>query len=203
MRRRFEDALKVMPASERKGSSAAKGEMLCNRLFDFERKYIELSPEERYRKRIIESKPVAEDFFAWVSSLAVLPKTKLGEALTYAVNQRGWLMNVYLDGRLELSNNRAERSIKPFVMGRKNWLFCNTPNGANASAIVYSIIETAKENGLKPFEYLKFLFEKMPNISTSRIDTLLPWGEEMPEYCRMPKIIKKDSFNGKEKNSQY
>jgi hypothetical protein len=77
----------------------------------------------------------------------------LGEAVLYALNQRPWLERVLLDGRLELSNNRAERSIKPFVIGRKNWLFNNTPKGTVASAMIYSIVETTKENGLNPFEY--------------------------------------------------
>ena len=189
MRRKFEDALKVMPVADRRGSIAAKGEAYCNRLFDFERKYEGLESEERHRKRLTESKPVAEEFFSWANTIAALPKSKLGEALTYAAGQREWLMNVYLDGRLELSNNRGERSIKPFVMGRKNWLFCNKPSGAKASAIVYSVIETAKENNLKPFEYLKFLFEKLPNSTFSEIDSLLPWGDKIPENCKMPNVI--------------
>jgi len=197
MRRKFEDALKVMPAADRKGSNAQKGEAYCTRLFDFERKYAKLTAEERYEKRQVESKPVAEEFFAWAGSIRALPKSLLGEALTYAANQREWLMNVYLDGRLELSNNRAERSIKPFVTGRKNWLFCNTPNGADASAIVYSIIETARENGLKPFEYLKYLLEKLPNITTSEVDALGPWSEEIPEHIKMPTAIKEQETDGK------
>jgi len=91
-----------------------------------------------------------------------------------------------LDGRLELDNNRSERSIKPFVIGRKNWLFANTPNGAKASATIYSIIETAKENGLNPFEYIKYLLEQLPNITTSQLDNLLPWSPSLPEYVKMP-----------------
>jgi len=97
-------------------------------------------------------------------------------------------MNVFLDGRAELSNNRIENSVRPFAVGRKNWLFCNTVNGANASSIVYSIIETAKANGLKPFEYLEFLFETMPETTTKSIDPLLPWGDDVPDRCRMPMI---------------
>jgi len=117
--------------------------------------------------------------------LNALPKSLLGKAVQYACGQQKYLMNVYLDGRLELSNNRAERSIKPFVMGRKNWLFCNTPKGARASSVIYSVIETAKENGLKPFEYLKFLFETMPNSTTGKIDSILPWGNAIPQECKI------------------
>lgn len=90
-----------------------------------------------------------------------MPKSNLGNALHYAINQKKYLTSFLNDGRIELSNNCAERSIKLFFIGRKNWLFCNTPSGAKSSAIINSIIETAKENGLKPFEYLKFLFEKV------------------------------------------
>jgi len=190
VRRKFDDALKVMEENQRPGSRAQKGQDCCNRFFALERDWAGLSPEERFDRRTRESKPLAEAFFEWAASAAawdrVLPKSALGKALTYACDQRPYLMNVYLDGRLEISNNRAERSIKPFVMGRKNWLFCNSPNGATASSIVYSIIETAKENGLKPFEYLKFLFETVPNTTTGQLESVLPWGDAVPERCRMP-----------------
>ncbi len=100
------------------------------------------------------------------------------------------LRNYLLDGRLEISNNRAERSIKPFVIGRKNWLFSNTPKGAKASAVIYSIIETAKENNLKPFAYLEYLFHQLPNLDRSNpavLDNLLPWSESLPDSCRSQK----------------
>jgi hypothetical protein len=106
-------------------------------------------------------------------------------------------MNVYLDGRCELSNNRIENSVRPFAVGRKNWLFCNTVKGAKASAVVYSIIETAKANGLKPFEYLEFLFESLPNSTFSAIDSFLPWGDGVPVHCRMPKKEKKQDAEKK------
>ena len=90
----------------------------------------------------------------------------------------------------ELSNNRAERSIKPFVIGRKNWIFANTPKGATASSVLYSIIETAKENGIKPYEYLKFVFETAPNIAFDdavELQRLLPWNA--PDVCKMPEQL--------------
>lgn len=86
----------------------------------------------------------------------------LGTALTYAVNQEKWPIRVFLDGRLELSNNRAEHSVRPFAVGRKNWLICNTPNGADASAAIYSLVETAKANQLRPYRYFLFLLEHLP-----------------------------------------
>ena len=184
LRRKFDEALTAIPPNERSGSAAQKGLDYCNRLFALEREFEKLIPEERYKKRIEESLPVTEAFFAWLQTINATPKFAIGKAAHYATEQQKWLMNVYLDGRLEFSNNRAERSIKPFVMGRKNWLFSNTPNGARASSVVYSIIETAKENGLKPFEYLKYLFETMPNIAADNIDNLLPWSDALPRDCK-------------------
>ena len=90
------------------------------------------------------------------------------------------------DGRLDIDNNRSERFIKPFVIGRKNWLFVNTAKEAGTSATIYSIVETAKENRLKPFEYLKFLFEKMPNMDLAdqnAFEQILPWSKTLPDNC--------------------
>mgnify|MGYP001287869451 CR=1 FL=1 len=91
-------------------------------------------------------------------------------------------------GRLEIDRNRSERPIKPFVIG-KNWLFANTSKGAKASATIYSIVETAKENRLNPFEYLKYLFEQLSNIDVKdqgALDNLLPWSESLPDHCKAP-----------------
>ena len=188
MRRYFEDALKAMPKNARPDSLAKIGEAYCNKLFELERKYDEqnLTPDERHAARLENSVPVAQAFFTWIEKTPALPKSPIGEAFTYAVNQREYLMNVFNDGKLELSNNRAERSIKPFVMGRKNFLFCFTPAGAHASAIVYSIIETAKENNLRPFEYLQYVFHTMPNILPSNFASLLPWSDSIPAHCIRP-----------------
>lgn len=119
----------------------------------------------------------------------MLPKSTFGKAVQYCLNQWEKLQGFLLDGRLEIDNNRAERTIKPFVIGRKNWLFSNTPRGARTSAIVYSIVETAKENGLKPFDYFTYLLEQIPNINVNDVtalDSLLPWSETLPEACRTP-----------------
>ena len=122
---------------------------------------------------------MVEAFGKWLKemSAAVLPKSLFGLAVHYGRQQWPKLIRFLDDGRIELSNNRAERSIKPFVIGRKNWLFANTPRGARASAIIYSIVETAKENGLNPYDYLTRLFEALPNLecrSDENIDRLLP-----------------------------
>jgi transposase len=185
-RRYWEKMYKNLPKDKRKGSDAECGLAYINALFDLERKLKELAPDERYKQRLEKSKPISDAFFAWTGSLSALPKSPLGEAAGYAMSQRKYLENVFLDGRLELSNNRCERSVKPFVMGRKAWLFSNTPDGARASSIMYSIIETAKENGLHPFHYLKFLLEALPNATTNDIEAFLPWSDTLPDSCRVP-----------------
>jgi hypothetical protein len=85
-----------------------------------------------------------------------------------------------------LSNNISERAIKPFVQGRKVWLFSNTPNGAESSSILYSLVETAKENNLSPYQYIKYLLEKLPNTTTGELDALLPWSDSLPDQCHVP-----------------
>lgn len=186
MRRKFEDALKVVPTPEREASSANDAIRHIGWLFHLEDQWKNVTPKERQELRLEKSKPQAEAFFEWLQTLRVLPKSAMGKAVNYALEQRKWLMNVYLDGRTEISNNRAENAIRPFALGRKNWLFCNTVKGAASSSVVYSIIETAKANSLLPFEYLKFLLEAVPSASAGGLDALLPWGEAVPEKCRMP-----------------
>jgi transposase len=134
---------------------------------------------------------ILEAFLSWlkIKEQQTLPKSGLSKAIKYCLNQWPKLEAFLLDGRLEISNNRAERAIKPFVIGRKNFLFSKSVKGATASAITYSIIETAKANDLVPFFYLKYLFEKLPNIDLQNIDELdelLPWSQSIPEECRIP-----------------
>jgi transposase len=185
LRRYWENLLKTIPKDKRKGSDAERGVAYISQLFLLERDFKDLSPEERYTKRLEKSKPVADAFFAWAEKLAPLPKSPLGKPVYYALSQRKFLENVFLDGRLELSNNRAERSVKPFVMGRKAWLFSCSPDGAFASAVLYSIIETSKENGLHPFHYIKYLLEALPNSTVSDVEHLLPWSSSLPDFCRV------------------
>lgn len=170
---------------------AAEGLAFCDKLFRIERELQDVDPEERKRQRLARSVPVLAAFKVWLTakSITVAPKGKTGEAIGYCNNQWAKLNNFLLDGRLELDNNRSERSIRGFVVGRKNWLFANTPKGATASATIYSIIETAKENDLNPFEYLTYLFEQLPNVDVndpSVLDTLLPHSSELPDRLRMP-----------------
>jgi transposase/uncharacterized coiled-coil protein SlyX len=129
-RREFENIWKIIPEDKRMGSDADVGLQYINALFKLERGFKKLSPEKRHEARLEKSKPISDAFFAWAENLGALPKTPLGKAVSYSFNQRVYLENVFLDGNLELSNNRCERSVKPFVMGRKAWLFSCTPDGA-------------------------------------------------------------------------
>jgi len=195
VRRKFETIIKSIPGEKRKTADAACGMAYINALFSFERQFEKLSPEGRHQKRLEHAKPVSDAFFAWAESLGALPKTPLGEATGYALSQRRFLENVFIDGRTEISNNRAERAVKSFVMGRKAWLFSATPAGARASSVMYSIIETAKDNGLHPYYYMEYLLQKLPGTDASELESLLPWSETLPQRCYAP-IKNKENKNG-------
>jgi len=189
VRRKFADALKSLPKDAQTDSRAAIGVRYCDALFKIERTCDKenLTYDERKLRRERESAPIADEFFDWVESLMPQStKTMFGKAVIYAVNQRKWLMNFLKDGRLELSNNRAERSIRPFTIGRKNWLFSCSTSGANASSIIYSIVETAYANGLVPYLYLNYLFENLPNIPEERYHEFLPWNPTVQKLCAAP-----------------
>ena len=186
LRRKFDEAMKSLPKGKAKGSSAAQGLAYCNLLFAIEQELSEkkVTEKERYHERLKQAKPVLDAMFAWANSRTAAPKSALGKALNYLKEQWPYLTNYLKDGRLEISNNRAERSIKPFVIDRKNFLFANTPKGAAGSAIMFSMIQTAIENGLDPYRYLTWLLKtannadlKDPNI----VESLLPWNA--PEKC--------------------
>ena len=113
-----------------------------------------------------------------------LPQSLLGKAITYAQNQKEYLGSFLKDGRIQLSNNLAEQAIKMFVIGRKNWLFSNTQNGAKSSALIYSIIQTALANDLKPFHYLEYIFERLQLNKDVELTKLLPWSKGIPEKCK-------------------
>ena len=174
-RRYFDEALKALPkGADQSRLTATEGLEYCNQLFAIERECVNKSPEERFEIRLKRSQPVLDGFSAWLKTQTpkVLPKSALGKAIKYCRKQWHKLIIFLEDGRLEIDNNRSERSIKPFVIGRKNFLFSNTPKGAQSSAIIYSIVETAKENKLIPFEYLKYLFEQLPNVDTTNKETI-------------------------------
>jgi len=179
MRRKFDEAVKSLPKGKTKGSSASQGLTYCNLLFGIEQEIAGKTAEERYEERLKQAKPVLDAMFAWANSRTAAPKSALGKALNYLKEQWPYLTNYLKDGRLEISNNRAERSIKPFVIDRKNFLFANTPKGADGSAIMFSLIQTAIENGLDPYKYLTWLMRTAKDADLTDLNTLkklLPWN---------------------------
>lgn len=185
-RRKFFDIIKILPRSARDkgGTLAHEGLAFCDKIFEIERKLHDCSDEERKAGRLKLSKPKLDEFRLWldVQSVSALPQSALGKAVVYCLNQWSKLIVFLEDGRLEVDNNRAERAVKPFVIGRKNWLFANTPCGAQSSATSYSVVESAKQNGLNPLAYLTHIFSILHTISsqdTAALDALMPWSEEM------------------------
>lgn len=186
LRRKFDEAVKSLPKGKTKGSSASQGLAYCNLLFGIEQELAENTAEERYHERLEQAKPVLDAMFAWANSRTAAPKSALGKALNYLKEQWPYLTSYLKDGRLEISNNRAERSIKPFVIDRKNFLFANTPKGATGSAVMFSLIQTAIENGLDPYKYLTWLLNAAKDADLSQekvLQTLLPWNA--PTECRV------------------
>lgn len=164
---------------------AEKGVAFCNRLFFLERLYKDLPAEERKQKRQEKEPAVWEEFWGWLDTLDPTGGSKLEKAVNYARNHRETLMNYLLDGRCEISNNAAERRAKSYVTGRKNFLFHDTVDGANASAVVLSLVETAKANGLNIYQYLYTLLLYMPDYKKepAGIEQLMPWSDFIKERC--------------------
>ena len=175
------------------GSKGAEGREYCNQLFEVERKLKNLSPEERTLKRQDLSRKILDEFWCWVEKTSQMPTSneKLKEALTYSKNQKAYLENFLLDGRIPISNNNAENGLRPFTAHRRSWLFADTPQGAEASAIAYSIVETAKANRLNVYEYLRHILKTLPNLDFKNDPHLLidflPWSKNLPDNCRLKK----------------
>ena len=159
--------------------------VFCNRLFFLERLYEELPAEERKQKRLETETAVWEEFWNWRDTLSPTGDSSLEKEVNYARNHRETLMNYHLDGRCEISNNAAERRAKTYVMGRKNFLFHDTVDGANASAVVLSLVETVKANNLNIYQYLYTLLLYMPDYKEepAGIEQLLPWSDFIKERC--------------------
>ncbi len=164
---------------------ADQGLTRLSKLFEIEREYKNETPAERHRLRKEKLGPRLDELAEWRAGVKdrVPPTSLTGKALGYLENQWPRLVRVLEDGRLELSTNAIERAIRPFVVGRKGWLFADTPRGATASARLYSLVETAKANGVEPWAYLERLFTLLP-LATDRAayEALLPWRIELPEH---------------------
>jgi len=177
-RRKFKEAKTAQPKG--KSGKADMALSIIQKLYRLEASLKDKSVKEKYERRQIVAKPLLDKFSQWLIQANVPPKSALGKAIGYCQNQWHKLNHYVEDGNLNIDNNRAERAVKPFVIGRKNWLFSNTANGARASAMLYSIIETAKANGLIPFDYISYCLEKLSdNVDENDIKAMLPWNVKL------------------------
>lgn len=186
-RRKWREA---MPAGATvKTSKAAIGFQFCNKLFAEERKCALYKPKYRKEYRQNKELPLLEEYFAWLNTLKPEKGSKLEEAVRYSMNQKRQLCEFLDNGKIPISNNLAENAIRPFTLGRKNWLFCDTPKGAEASAVVYSMVETAKANGIEPFAYLQHILLQMPYMGKSpsheEMEALMPWTDTIQREYKM------------------
>jgi transposase len=191
VRRYFHEAF-VALGDNAKDSLTEKGLIFCHRLFQLEEESKKLDLKERLEYKIKEIKPVFESFYQWAAELSpqALPKSRLGMAVQYALNQLPQVRNYFLDAKLDIDNNRAERAIKPFVIGRKNWLFSNSVGGAEASARLYSIVQTCILNKINPYAYLTDILDKLANMtinSDTRVDRFLPWDPSIQKQYTLLK----------------
>ncbi len=200
-RRDFSDVVK---AADKKDPDAVRQSIAYQALqkigkfYTADTKLKELSSEERLQKRQELIKPMVEEFFAWVkeqiAACSVPPKSKTARGLNYVINQEKYLRVFLENGDVPIDNSASERAIRTFCLGKKNWMFHNTARGADASAMVYSISETAKLNNLRPYYYFAYILTELPklkdekgNIDPAKLDYLMPWSESLPEKCRKPR----------------
>jgi transposase len=175
-RRRFSDAVKAQGKNKQRGK-AHRGLALIQKLYRIEKQVRKLKPGPRHSHRQRHARPVLDELRTWLDvALPQVPPTSMtGKALNYLHNEWDKLVRYLDDGRLEIDNNAAENAIRPFVLGRKNWLFSASVKGVKASANLYSLIETAKANGLEPYAYLRHVFTELPKATTvEAIEALVP-----------------------------
>ena len=190
MRRYFYESIPLLENKQMDTNATGYTAVLyCDKLFKIEREIALLSVEEKQKERQNKSKPILEEFFKWVDKISeyAIVNKKLKKALTYAKNQQKELKEFLNDGRIPLTNSLAERAIRPFAVHRKNWLFADTVAGANANAVYYSLIESAKINKLNISKYINYLLEKLPQIeilTDEELEKYLPWSNELPNEIK-------------------
>ena len=191
-RRRFNDALEMVPKAHQKESVLYLIMNQIRAIYREEGKLSDLSSEDRITQRQLVVKPLVDAFFAYLKQISSkTPQNgKVKEAFTYALNQERYLRVFLEDGDVPIDNNASERAIRGFCIGKKNWEMIDTINGATSSAIIYSIAETAKANNLKPYDYFEYLLTEIPkhedNTNTDFLEALLPWSATLPEHIRKP-----------------
>lgn len=191
-RRPFATVVKTLGKEKAKGTLANDALKQIAAIFKLEKELAKLSAEERLRQRELTIAPLVEAFFAWVKKHKddVLPQSETGKGFTYCINQEKYLRIFLTNGNVPMDNNATEGTIRGFCIGRKNWRLIDTIAGAQASAIIYSIAETAKANNLKPYDYFNHLLETIPKHMDDKnldfLEDLLPWSQNLPEACRKP-----------------
>lgn len=187
-RRRVNDALNTIKEPFRKESDSFLLMKQIQAIYREENKLNKLSSEERLKQRQVVVKPLVDAFFAYIKTLKVSKKDAFGDAVSYALNQERYLRVFLEDGDVPIDNNASERAIRGFCVGKKNWQMIDTINGAKTSAIIYSIVETAKANNLKPYNYVQYLLEEIPkhmnDTNCSFLENLLPWSKNLPAEIR-------------------
>ena len=191
-RRRFDEALAVVPKERQKESASYLILKQIQTIYRKEGKLKDLSSEERLSQRQVAIKTLVDALFVYLKQHeSEVGTEKLKDAFSYALNQEKYLRVFLTDGDVPMDNNASERAIRGFCVGKKNWQMIDTINGAKASAIIYSIAETAKANNLKPYEYFEHLLTEIPkhmdDSDRSFLDDLLPWSEKLPDVVRKPK----------------
>ena len=184
LRRKWREA--IPNGADINNSLAAKGFEYCNKLFALEEKFDVLDDKERELKRKIQSRPLLQEYWNWLDNIGSV-SGKLKDAVTYSYSQRKYLETFLDHGEIEISNNQVENAIRPFVVGRKGWLFSDTPRGAQASAVVYSLMETAKANGLNVNEYILYLLTTLPEKFETGfvVDDYVPWADEIQKQFKI------------------
>ena len=193
-RRRFDAALtalkKDFTKEQLKETVAYQAMSRIGILYKIEEMIHNKTPEEKYEERQKQSRPVMDAMFEWLHTMedSVDRSSLIGDAILYTLNQEAYLKRYLEDGHLSIDNNSAERALKNFAVGRRNWLFAKSVRGADASALVYSITETALLNHLKPYAYLTYILDELRKMGVfpkeEELKKLLPWSEDLPEYCR-------------------
>ena len=196
-RRKFADAVKAKKRPDRKDSLSADALKMIAAVCHADKQLKEMDPQERQVRRDKEVRPLVDAFFAWVHKTdedkTVYMSDATRDGIRYCINQEPYLRVFLTDGEVPIDNNRAEGTIRGFTIGRKNWMMIDTVSGAKASAVIYSLVETAKLNGLNPYYYFVHLLKELPKLKqfasreeeTQMMEKLLPWSEDLPENCHV------------------
>ena len=196
-RRPFAEFIKSVGVKAAQGSIAEEAYVQITEIMHIDNEYDDLSPRDRKRQRQLVLKQKVDDYFAWAKTKynQVTHNSTIGKALAYSINQEKYLRKFLDDGNIPLDNNPAEQAIRPFTIGRKNFTIIESDNGANASAVMYSIAETAKANGVNTYKYFELLLSEIPKHMEDKnldfIEELLPWSERIQKEC--PSLINKRS----------